>query len=62
MRSTLLASMAITLLVSALSAQTPFRVGEPVPDLRLPTIDGKRTIDLAELRGKRLLLIEFAAW
>ena len=40
----------------------PWRTGSPLPDLRLPTIDGTRTIDLAELRGKKLLLIEFASW
>ena len=62
MRTALLASTALALSASALSAQTPFRVGERLPDLHLPTIDGKRTIDLAEFRGKRLLLIEFAAW
>lgn len=40
----------------------PWQVGRPLPDLRLPTIDGTRTIDLAQLRGKKLLLIEFASW
>ena len=39
-----------------------WRKGRPLPELRLPTIDGDRTIDLAELRGKKLLLIEFASW
>lgn len=43
-------------------AQGPWRVGVPLPDLRLPTIDGERTIDLAQLRGKKLVLIEFASW
>ena len=37
-------------------------VGELLPDLELPTIDGTRTIQLSELRGQRLLLIEFASW
>ena len=38
------------------------RMGKPVPPLRLPTIDGKRTIDLRSLSGKKVLLIEFASW
>lgn len=37
-------------------------VGEAYPALRLPTIDGKQTLDLRQLRGKKLLLIEFASW
>ena len=58
-----LSLLAVLLTCSAAAAQnTPYRVGEPLPELRLPTIDGQRTIDLAELRGKRLLLIEFASW
>ena len=32
------------------------------PDVRLPTIDGERTLALSELRGKKVLLIEFASW
>ena len=39
-----------------------FRVGERVPDLRLPTIDGEETIRLRALTGRKLLLIEFASW
>ena len=56
----------VALLVAALTAGAQageYRsdVGDPVGDLRLPTIDGK-TIDLAGLRGKKVLLIEFASW
>jgi hypothetical protein len=36
--------------------------GHPLPGLVLPTIDGKGTVDLAELRGKKVLLIQFASW
>lgn len=57
------ALIASALLVSVAAAQNlPYRVGEPLPELRLPTIDGQQTIDLAQFRGKRLLLIEFASW
>jgi len=37
-------------------------VGQLFPDLELPTVDGKSTVRLSELRGRRLLLIEFASW
>ena len=37
-------------------------IGQPFPQLRLPTLDGKATIDTADLKGRRVLLIEFASW
>ena len=37
-------------------------VGEPLPDLRLPTLDRKGAVRLSSFRGKKLLLIEFASW
>ena len=36
--------------------------GSLYPDVELPTIDRERTLRLSELRGKRVLLIEFASW
>jgi hypothetical protein len=39
----------------------PWKVGATVPQLELPTIDGER-LALSALRGKRVLLIEFASW
>ena len=36
--------------------------GDLYPDLELPTIDRERTMRLSDLRGKRVLLIEFASW
>jgi hypothetical protein len=55
--------LAVLLTCSAAAAQnTPYRVDEPLTELRLPTIDGQQTVDLAQFRGKRLLLIEFASW
>ena len=62
MRIPPLAAAAVALFAADLPAQTPYRVGEPLLDLRLPTIDSERTVRLAEFRGRRLLLIEFAAW
>ena len=62
-------SLFLLILMSAIgspasASQTggPWRVGAPLPDLSLPTIDGEQEIALADLRGKRLLLIEFASW
>ena len=60
---TLIALAAAVALGTPLAAQfqNPWKVGEPLPDLQLPTIDGK-TFSFAELRGKKFLLIEFASW
>ena len=48
------------------NARDPVEVGREVgmsfPDFELPTIDGARTLRLSDLRGKRILLIEFASW
>jgi len=52
--------MALT--ITAPAQTYSWKVGEPLPDLRLPTIDGTRTVSLSELRGKKLLLFEFASW
>jgi hypothetical protein len=36
-------------------------VGQPVPDIVLPSLDG-RPASLAQLRGKKVLLHVFASW
>ena len=38
------------------------QVGALHPELRLPTIDGAQTVSLRALRGKRVLLLQFASW
>ena len=38
------------------------RVNEAHPEVRLPTIDGRETVSLQALRGKKVLLIQFASW
>ncbi|MDP6538109.1 MAG: hypothetical protein QF410_01045 [Planctomycetota bacterium] len=53
--------------VLAVAGSTPpqevgFRIGQLVPDVALPTIDGGGVVRLSDLRGKRVLLIEFASW
>ena len=52
-------------LLALVFAGSPARAEEkPVflQPLHLPTIDGERGIDLGQLRGTKLLLIEFASW
>lgn len=38
------------------------RVGEPAPDFALPSLDGKSTIRLSDLRGRRVLIFTWASW
>ena len=60
--------MLATLLALAMAAAVPQapqvgrQIGQVFPDLELPSVDGRRTVRLSELRGQRLLLIEFASW
>ncbi len=67
-RHTLLRSSAAALLAVSAVASTADAgdgrpaVGEVYPEVRLPTIDGERTVSLHGLRGKKVLLIEFASW
>ena len=37
-------------------------VGERILALELPRIDGRGTVDLGSLRGRKLLLLHFASW
>lgn len=37
-------------------------VGERIPAVELPRIDGRGTVDLGSLRGRKLLLLHFASW
>jgi len=36
--------------------------GSVLPDIELPTIEGDRTMRLTDLRGQRVLLLQFASW
>ncbi len=59
----LLEVAALALLGALPAAQSPaWEVGRPLPSLALPTIDRSETVALDDLRGRRLLLIEFASW
>ena len=58
----LLAMTAFGALGAPVVAGDPWRVGQPLPDVRLPSIDGGAEVALSSFRGRRLLLIEFASW
>lgn len=33
-----------------------------VPDLELPTIDGRSTVNLGSLEGRKVIVLQFASW
>lgn len=53
-----------TLLASFGQAQAQYepRVGSPHPRFTLPALDDARPVSLADFRGKKVLLVQFAAW
>ncbi len=55
----LLALIAMTLMSS--HAQS-WNVGDVFPALTLPTIEGKDSPQVADFRGKKLMLHAFASW
>ena len=65
--ATSLAAVLATWLLAGLLLAPSARAEEPVrgrahPPLRLPRIDGEGTLDLHALRGRKVLLIQFASW
>ncbi|MCI0418419.1 MAG: TlpA family protein disulfide reductase, partial [Acidobacteria bacterium] len=58
-----LAAMAISLgdAVSKPSS-TGFKVGEPFPDLVLPSLADGKPLSLARFRGQKVILQIFASW
>ncbi len=60
---TLAPALALLVLLAAAPthAKEP-KVGDRHPEIRLPTIDGKETVSLRSLVGKRVLLLQFASW
>lgn len=41
---------------------SPWVVGKPAPHVHLPDLRSGAAVDLADLRGKKVLLAEFASW
>ncbi|MDF1839512.1 MAG: hypothetical protein P1V35_16710 [Planctomycetota bacterium] len=59
----------ILALIAALTMQVPAnpepvgtQIDMPLQDVILPTIDGQKSVRLSDLRGKPMLLIQFASW
>lgn len=61
MRHSLLAVPAAVLLCQFAVGQSP-RVGDRHPDFTLPDIADGKPKSLADFRGKKVLLIQFASW
>ena len=57
-----IALLGAALVTSAEAQELGRSPGQVHPDLELPTIERDRTVVLSSLRGKRVLLIEFASW
>jgi len=47
---------------SSLADETAAKVGERHVELTLPDIHTGKPVSLSEFRGKKVLLIQFAAW
>ena len=65
MNRLLIASLcASTVSLSAPAADSPYRptVGEPHVEFTLPRIDNREEVSLADFRGKKVLLTQFASW
>ena len=52
----------LALALLAVAPQVGTDVGERFPDLELPRVDGAGSLRLSDLRGRRVLLVEFASW
>ena len=59
---TLFALPLVLAMTAAPSEARQPRPQEVHPEVRLPTIDGKRTVSLESLRGNKVLLLQFASW
>jgi hypothetical protein len=55
-------AMLAMLATATTAAASPFRVGDPVPRLQLPSIADGRPLSLADFRGEKLMLHVWASW
>ncbi len=64
MKPTNSAKLTLFFLLAAASSTgaSPFRVGEPVPRLRLPSVSGGSPLSLSDFRGEKLMLHVWASW
>ncbi len=62
-KAILLAISVSVALGTGASAQSPqFEVGQPFPDIVLPSLEDGRPTSIADFRGKKLILHVFASW
>jgi hypothetical protein len=62
--------LAMTVVMVAISAQTTlpkgssaaFQIGQPFPDIVLPSLKDGKPASLAQYRGQKLILHIFASW
>ena len=58
-----LAAMAISLGEAlAKPSSTGFKIGEPFPDLVLPSLEDGKPLSLVRFRGQKVILHIFASW
>lgn len=58
----LMAAAALAFPSSVRAGPPAFRVGEPVPDVYLPSLNDGKMRSLASFAGRKVLLIHFASW
>jgi cytochrome c biogenesis protein CcmG/thiol:disulfide interchange protein DsbE len=61
MLRTLAATLALTAATADLAASSKVMVGRPAPAFAVTTAEGAR-LDIASLRGKRVLIFMWASW
>jgi cytochrome oxidase Cu insertion factor (SCO1/SenC/PrrC family) len=61
MLRTLAATLALTTATARVAASSKVVVGQPAPAFSVTTAEGAR-LDLASLRGKRVLIFMWASW
>ena len=56
-----IAAILLAWVVAAPAARAAVTVGQPAPAFSVATVEGQR-VDIADLRGKRVLLFMWASW
>ncbi len=58
----LVVTLAVAMSIADRRSSGGFQVGEPFPDLVLPSLENGRPLSLAHFRGKKIILHVFASW
>lgn len=56
------AVLAFLFMVSSLAVETGYGVGKQPPDFKLKVVGGNNTVNLAQFRGKPVVLVYWAGW